>query len=70
MKHALAAHRGDGAHEAARRGTERPLRPPEEVLWAEMVRYLTMALLTVATYRGTLGRNGILRLSSQLPTLR
>eukprot|EP00964_Phaeocystis_antarctica_P085146 scaffold53732_cov78-Phaeocystis_antarctica.AAC.2 len=27
---------------------------------------LTMALLTVATYRGTLGRNGILRLSSQL----
>ena len=40
MKHALAAHRGDGEHEAARRGTERPLRPPEEVLWAEMVRYL------------------------------
>ena len=38
MKHALAAHRGDGEHEAARRGTERPLRPPEEVLWAEMVR--------------------------------
>ena len=40
MKHALAAHRGDGAHESVRRGTERPLRPPEEVLWAEMVRYL------------------------------
>ena len=41
MKHALAAHRGDRCgDEAAWSGTERPLRPPEEVLWAEMVRHL------------------------------
>ena len=36
MQHALAAHRG--GEEAARCPTERPLRAPEEVLWAEMAR--------------------------------
>ena len=38
MRHALAAHRDEARCGAAPSGgSERPLRAPEEVLWAEMV---------------------------------
>ena len=38
MREALSACR---AEEAERRGVERPLRPPEEVLWGELVSNVT-----------------------------